>query len=250
MKYLCCAALAVTLYSLGCFLEKISPTLEAALIAYRIQSCAGPCIGTFIALFSLDYTGKPVHRLSRDLVLYTIPLCISILALIDPRNLAGNFRFVSGERGGYLDITQFKVPYTTMVHALKGISRSIGAADIGEMAARLEEAGRAGDRLTVTEKTGEFLSALETLTDRIAAALNESAAPKTEGTASLSAAQIGELRGALLKMDTEKVNRLLSECASLPLEKALKELINEIEQDVLLFEYESAIAKLEKLLSS
>jgi HPt (histidine-containing phosphotransfer) domain-containing protein len=140
--------------------------------------------------------------------------------------------------------------YTTMVHALKGISRSIGAADIGEMAARLEEAGRAGDRFTVTEKTGEFLSALETLTDRIAAALDESAAPETEGTASLSATQIDELRGALLEMDTEKVNRLLSECASLPLEKALKELINEIEQDVLLFEYENAIAKLEKLLSS
>jgi signal transduction histidine kinase/CheY-like chemotaxis protein len=140
------------------------------------------------------------------------------------------------------------VSYTTMVHALKGISRSIGAADLGEIAASLEEAGRAGDRLTITEKTGGFLFTLQTLTDRIAAALDESAAGETEGTASLSAAQLGELREALLKLDTETVNRLLFEYASLPLEKVLKELINEIEQDVLLFEYENAIAKLERLL--
>jgi hypothetical protein len=44
------------------------------------------------------------------------------------------------------------------------------------------------------------------------------------------------------------VNKLLVEYLSLPLENAAKELITEIEQDVLLFEYESAAAKLEKLL--
>jgi signal transduction histidine kinase/CheY-like chemotaxis protein len=138
--------------------------------------------------------------------------------------------------------------YTTMVHALKGISRSIGAADLGEMAARLEEAGRADDQLTVTEKTGEFLAALKTLTDHIAVALNESAVAETGGTASLSAAQIGELKEAILAMDAGKVNRLLMEYASLPLENAVKGLISEIEQDVLLFEYENAVARLEKLL--
>jgi CheY-like chemotaxis protein len=138
--------------------------------------------------------------------------------------------------------------YTTMVHALKGISRSIGAADLGETAARLEEAGRAGDRLTIAGETGAFLSALHVLTDRIAAVLGESAAGDTEGTASISAAQAGELKEAILEMDTEKVNKLLTEYLSLPLEKAVKELVKEIEQDVLLFEYESAVAKLERLL--
>jgi signal transduction histidine kinase/CheY-like chemotaxis protein len=140
--------------------------------------------------------------------------------------------------------------YTTMVHALKGISRSIGAADLGETAARLEEAGRAGDRAVILEETGVFLSALQTLTDRIAAALDKSAAGETGGTASISAAQAGELKDAILEMDTEKVNRLLTEYLSLPLEKAVKELVAGIEQDVLLFEYESAVAKLEKLLLS
>ena len=138
--------------------------------------------------------------------------------------------------------------YTTMVHALKGISRSIGAAGLGEMAARLEEAGRAGDRLAITEGTGEFLSALQALTDRIASALDEFAAGEAEGTASISAAQTLELKEAILEMNTEKVNRLLVEYLSLPLENTAKELISEVEQDVLLFEYESAAAKLEKLL--
>jgi CheY-like chemotaxis protein len=137
--------------------------------------------------------------------------------------------------------------YTTMVHALKGISRSIGAAEIGEMAAWLEEAGRANDRLAIEEKTGKFLSALKSLTERIAAALDKSAAGEPEGTVSLSAAQAGKLKEALLGMETETVNRLLTEYASLSLEKASREIIAEIEQDVLLFEYENAVSRLEKL---
>jgi HPt (histidine-containing phosphotransfer) domain-containing protein len=137
--------------------------------------------------------------------------------------------------------------YTTMVHALKGISRSIGAAGIGEMAARLEEAGRAGDRLAVEEKTGEFLSALKNLTENIAAALDRLAAGETEGTVSLSAEQAGELKQALLEMETEKVNRLITEYLSLPLERATKNIIEKLEQDVLLFEYENAVSRLEKL---
>jgi CheY-like chemotaxis protein len=134
--------------------------------------------------------------------------------------------------------------YTTMVHAIKGISRSIGAVVIGDMAALLEEAGRAKDRTAVAEKTGAFLSALKALTDRISSALDNAAAGETEGTESLSAAQLEELKDALLEMDTGRVNKLLAEYSSLPLDKTAKELINGIEQDVLLFEYESAVAKL------
>jgi signal transduction histidine kinase/FixJ family two-component response regulator/HPt (histidine-containing phosphotransfer) domain-containing protein len=135
--------------------------------------------------------------------------------------------------------------YTTMVHALKGISRSIGAVVVGDMAALLEEAGRAQDRAAVAEKTGVFLSALKALTERISAALD--AVGETEGTESLSAARLEELKDALLEMDTEKANKLLAEYLSLPLDKTAKELIRGIEQDVLLFEYENAVAKLNSL---
>jgi PAS domain S-box-containing protein len=137
--------------------------------------------------------------------------------------------------------------YTTMVHALKSISRSIGAAGLGDMAARLEEAGKTDDRTTVTEKTGEFLAGLKVLTEHIAAVLNGSwPVEETEGTATLSAAQLGELKEALLGMNVEKVNKLVAEYSALPLDKRTQELFSGIEQDILLFEYESAAAKIDR----
>jgi HPt (histidine-containing phosphotransfer) domain-containing protein len=136
-----------------------------------------------------------------------------------------------------------------MVHALKGISRSIGAAALGDMAAVLEEAGRAKDMITITDRTGEFLAALKTLTSHISAALNEAAGNEAANSiALLSAAQLQELREALLEMTTEKINSLITEYSSLPLEKTARELIGGIEQDVLLFEYEDAVTKLGKVI--
>jgi signal transduction histidine kinase/CheY-like chemotaxis protein len=135
--------------------------------------------------------------------------------------------------------------YTTMVHALKGISRSIGAEALGDMAAALEEAGRAHDTPGITEKTGEFLDALKTLTGRISAALDASSAREAEyPTVTISAIQFAELKEALLEMNTEKINKLFAEYLSLPLDKPTRELISRIEQDILLFEYESAVRRI------
>jgi signal transduction histidine kinase/CheY-like chemotaxis protein len=138
--------------------------------------------------------------------------------------------------------------YTTMVHALKSISRSIGAAALGDMAARLEEAGRTGDKAAILEKTEEFLSALQTLTEHISAALSKSASLEDEGTASLSHGELLELKEALSKMDSKKADTLLTEYSKKKLNNTAKELVSGIEQDVLLFEYETAVQKLEKLL--
>jgi signal transduction histidine kinase/CheY-like chemotaxis protein len=169
----------------------------------------------------------------------SLPVYRQILAVYSDDALERLPQIRAAAEGGNL------AAYTTMVHAIKGISRSIGAAGIGEMAARLEEAGRADDRLTVAEKTGEFLSALKSLTERIAGALDKSAAGEIEGIVSLSAAQAGELKEALLAMETEKVSMLLTEYSSLPLEKNSRKTIKDIEQDVLLFEYENAVSRLE-----
>jgi signal transduction histidine kinase/DNA-binding response OmpR family regulator len=136
--------------------------------------------------------------------------------------------------------------YATMVHALKSISRSIGAAGLGDMAARLEEAGKTDDRTTVAEKTGEFLAALKVQTERISSVLNGSwPAEETKEIVSLSAAQLGELKEALMGMDVEKVNKLVAEYTGLPLDKKTQDLFSGIEQDILLFDYESAAAKLD-----
>ena len=47
---------------------------------------------------------------------------------------------------------------TIKVHALKSASRSIGALELGELAARLEEAGKSGDLDTLDKELEELLS--------------------------------------------------------------------------------------------
>ncbi|GHV76339.1 hypothetical protein AGMMS49942_11600 [Spirochaetia bacterium] len=133
-------------------------------------------------------------------------------------------------------------PYTITVHALKGAARSIGAAETGELAAELEEAGKAGNRLVIAEKTGAFLERLELLRSRISAALElRSLSP---GYASLD---LGPLSEALKAMDTESVNTLLLSYSALPLDSNVKTLISEIEQYVLLFEYDKAVERIDAL---
>ncbi|GHU84387.1 hypothetical protein FACS189473_1610 [Spirochaetia bacterium] len=58
--------------------------------------------------------------------------------------------------------------YTILVHALKGACRIIGAEAAGELAFRLEEAGRAENRSLIDEETGLFLAQLEALKRQIA----------------------------------------------------------------------------------
>jgi len=111
MRYMAATAVIVTVNSLGCFLEKCSPTLEAAIIAYKIQYCAGNYLGAFILLFSLDYIGKPFRKSRLLLPLYIVPFCITLLVLIDPGFMAKEFNFVSVGTGGYLDIRQPRIPY-------------------------------------------------------------------------------------------------------------------------------------------
>ncbi len=47
---------------------------------------------------------------------------------------------------------------TVMVHALKSASRSIGALELGEFAARLEKAGDGGDKETLDRELGDLIS--------------------------------------------------------------------------------------------
>ena len=141
--------------------------------------------------------------------------------------------------------------YTTLVHALKGAARSIGAMEIGELAAELEEAGRAGNRAVIGEKTGAFLEGLDQLRSRISAVLELHSLEPLEGQgpeAVPAALDLTLLREALSTMDTTQVNQLLLQYAELPLDKKTRNFFGEIEQLVLLFEYEKAIEKIDILL--
>jgi signal transduction histidine kinase/CheY-like chemotaxis protein/HPt (histidine-containing phosphotransfer) domain-containing protein len=141
--------------------------------------------------------------------------------------------------------------YTTLVHALKSACRSIGAFSCGDFAARLEEAGNNRDQAAIQKDTGEFLSKLQDLAEHILFVLEqEQGANKAEGgeAVGLTSLQLEFLKEALINMDIEFVNKLMNEYTSKPLDKKTRDFMADIEQYILLFEYDKAVEKLELLL--
>jgi signal transduction histidine kinase/CheY-like chemotaxis protein/HPt (histidine-containing phosphotransfer) domain-containing protein len=139
--------------------------------------------------------------------------------------------------------------YTTLVHALKGACRSIGALSCGDFAARLEDAGNNRDKAAIHQNTGAFLIELETLMGHILSVLEQDVAEKDPpGTVSLTSLQLEFLREALFNMDIELVNKLINEYTNTPLDKKTRVFIADIEQYILLFEYDKAIEKLDLFL--
>ncbi|MDR0710589.1 MAG: response regulator [Spirochaetaceae bacterium] len=141
--------------------------------------------------------------------------------------------------------------YTTLVHALKGASRSIGAAAFGDQAALLEDAGRSGSRSLVETETGRLLKSLSRLKNHISAVLEEEPPPDFPGDGDktdYSALNLGALKEALIAMDTGAVNGRLQSYAPLELNGTAKAFLGEIEQHILLFDYDKAVAKIDEVL--
>jgi signal transduction histidine kinase len=134
--------------------------------------------------------------------------------------------------------------YVTLVHALKGAARGIGALETGEAAARLEAEGEQADLAVLKQKTAELLENLRTLTGNIkdAAALRE--AGDSRKRADLSALNLEALKAALAEMDVEAVNRILLEYSGLSLDGGVRAKIAELEEHILMFEYDKAIEKI------
>jgi signal transduction histidine kinase/CheY-like chemotaxis protein/HPt (histidine-containing phosphotransfer) domain-containing protein len=137
--------------------------------------------------------------------------------------------------------------YTTLVHALKGAARSIGAMQIGDIAAELEDAGRKQNLPHTGDRTGALIDDLQELIEQITGVL------KTEQTLSAVnpeepcpyAPKFNVLKNALVDNDYPAVNQELKRLNDLPLDKASRELLDTVEKDILLFEYEQAAARLD-----
>ncbi|MDR0730601.1 MAG: response regulator [Treponema sp.] len=135
--------------------------------------------------------------------------------------------------------------YTTLVHALKGTARSIGAFKVGEMAADLEDAGRKQNLSHMEDKTGTLITELQELIEQITRGLEM----KNQDPAAVPAEfhytpRFDVLKDALINNDYQTVNQELERLNKLPLDKAGRELLDAVEKDVLLFDYEKAVARL------
>jgi CheY-like chemotaxis protein len=142
--------------------------------------------------------------------------------------------------------------YTTMVHAIKGASRSIGAMELGDAAAELEAAGREKNAGLIAAKTGALLKKLRDLLGHIDSALGKTGEePGNDGEAGASldiaGLKLEDLKEALRNMDTEKVNLVLSEIKGESQNPGARKLIARIEQCILLFEYEEAIGLIDQI---
>jgi signal transduction histidine kinase/HPt (histidine-containing phosphotransfer) domain-containing protein/FixJ family two-component response regulator len=135
--------------------------------------------------------------------------------------------------------------YTTLVHALKGSARSIGAFKVGGMAADLEDAGRKHDLSHMEDKTEPLLTELRELIEQITRALEtENSRPADTAEKFHYSPRFDILKDALISNNYQTVNHELERLDKLSMGRADRELLDAIEKDILLFEYEKAAARL------
>jgi CheY-like chemotaxis protein len=135
--------------------------------------------------------------------------------------------------------------YMTHAHAFKGASLGIGAMEFGDFAARMETAAREGDVGVIAEETGAFLASARKLAGDIRNSLKRVAASKRQEGEDLTQLQMEALRSALTGMDIAAANRLIFEYTALPLGENAKKILSDIENHVLLFDYDKAIEKID-----
>jgi chemotaxis protein histidine kinase CheA len=135
----------------------------------------------------------------------------------------------------------------TLVHSFKGASRSVGAMEFGDFAARMETAARSGDAGIIARETGAFLASARELTRCIRNALKREDASGRQDGEDLTRPQLEALRSALARTDIAAVNRLMQEYAALPLGTNARKVLSDIENHVLLFDYDKATEAMDAL---
>jgi HPt (histidine-containing phosphotransfer) domain-containing protein len=140
--------------------------------------------------------------------------------------------------------------YLTLIHALKGAARSIGATEFAEFAARMEEAAQNGDTDIVAKMTDKLLLSLRKLTDDIRNVIEGRFAYATQTADRLSATRLGMLKSALLSMDISTVNELMMDYTATPFDAKTNRALSEIERHILMFEYAAAIDQIDVLIAA
>jgi CheY-like chemotaxis protein len=134
------------------------------------------------------------------------------------------------------------------MHALKGISRSIGALELGDFAEQLEKAAKSGDGETLKQKITDMLRDITAVTDNIQAVLSApQSGPEPLAETDISLLHLDVLSQAISGMDIDLVNRMLMEYLSIPVDRNTKDAIDKIERHILMFEYDQALETIELL---
>jgi signal transduction histidine kinase/CheY-like chemotaxis protein/HPt (histidine-containing phosphotransfer) domain-containing protein len=139
--------------------------------------------------------------------------------------------------------------YAQTMHALKGASWSVGAMELGNLAKDLEEAAKHEEIAVLHEGIAGLLAEIDTVIGNISSAVSaRQAGTEAEGVADLHLLHLDKLRTALTGMDIEAVNRMLRNFLSISMDSKTKEMIVKIEEHILLFEYDKAVAEINSLI--
>jgi len=138
--------------------------------------------------------------------------------------------------------------YTTLVHALKGAARSIGAIETGEKALWLEESAAKRHLQEINSKTNDLKENVNTLISHIRSEIEKFETREGRDYEEIPDIRLEILKTALEEMDVEAVNRILITFAALSLDSETRAKIAEVEELIIMFEYEKAIEKINELL--
>jgi CheY-like chemotaxis protein len=141
--------------------------------------------------------------------------------------------------------------YTIHVHALKSASANVGANELSEAAALLEEAGDRGDVSHIETYTPGFLTALDLLLERINGVLEERkhGNENPHDMEQLRPVLVG-LKAALEVLDAGKINKSIQELQETTQASDIADVITNISDKILFGEYDEAAAMIDELLQS
>jgi len=145
--------------------------------------------------------------------------------------------------------------FITRVHALKSASASIGAAELSAQALGLETAGKAGDMAFIRENLPVFAKNLSEMIDRIKTwekimKERDSEKPAAAGGSGNDSIMplLRELAEALKLQKADDIDEILERITARPLDTGLKAAVEQISDEVLVAEYDKALAILSGLL--
>jgi len=138
--------------------------------------------------------------------------------------------------------------YITLVHALKGAARNIGATETGEKSFWLEKNADKEPPSKIDEKTNELKDDVHTLVNNIRSEIEKYHAKAGGERDAIIELKLEALKTALEEMDAEAINRILITYSSLSLSSEIKARIAQIEEHILLYEYDNAIDKINRML--
>ena len=135
--------------------------------------------------------------------------------------------------------------FIIQVHALKSASASLGAMGFSAEAARLEAAGKATDMAFIQENLSGFVEHLTELVRGIDAALE--AGKTSGGQANATTSDITvllpllrELESALKSEKDSEIDRIMNTLNEKPLDSKMKNILEQISEQVLISEFDDA----------